>query len=70
MANDLVVFVPGIMGSVLRDAEGKDVWNLTPGVAGSVLFGLERYFERLTLPPGIGNEAPETSAPHAPTDAR
>ncbi|MFD8820989.1 esterase/lipase family protein [Streptomyces sp. NPDC059605] len=65
MANDLVVFVPGIMGSVLRDVEGKDVWNLTPGVAGSVLFGLERYFERLTLPPGIGNEAPETPAPHA-----
>ncbi|MFI8962242.1 esterase/lipase family protein [Streptomyces sp. NPDC053493] len=59
MANDLVVFVPGILGSELRDANGRDVWNLTPGVVGSVLFDMERYFERLTLPPGAGNEAPE-----------
>ncbi|MFD8707189.1 hypothetical protein ACFV1W_32145 [Kitasatospora sp. NPDC059648] len=63
MANDLVVFVPGVMGSVLRDADGKDLWNLTPAVGGSVMFRMERYFERLTLPPGIGNEAPD--GPHA-----
>ncbi|MEV7680552.1 hypothetical protein AB0O64_18685 [Streptomyces sp. NPDC088341] len=59
MAHDLVVFVPGVLGSVLREEDGRDVWNLAPGVAGRVLFGMESYFERLTLPPGVGDEAPE-----------
>ncbi|MET8331398.1 hypothetical protein [Streptomyces sp. NPDC005181] len=65
MAHDLVVFVPGVLGSVLRDADGRDTWNLTPGVAGRVLFDMERYFQQLTLPPGLGDEEPEP--PHVLT---
>ncbi|WP_425424431.1 esterase/lipase family protein, partial [Streptomyces lushanensis] len=66
MAHDLVVFVPGVLGSVLRGRDGRDVWNLAPGVAGRVLFGMESYFEQLTLPPGAGHEAPEGPAALVP----
>ncbi|WP_263169365.1 esterase/lipase family protein [Streptomyces sp. SCSIO ZS0520] len=65
MAHDLVVFVPGVLGSVLRDEEGRDVWNLSLGVAGRVLLGMERYFEQLTLPPGMADETPQ--GPHGLT---
>ncbi|MGW4236073.1 esterase/lipase family protein [Streptomyces sp. NPDC004749] len=63
MAHDLVVFVPGVMGSVLRDAEGNDVWNLSPRVGGRLVLGLERFFERLALREGLVDEAPD--GPHA-----
>ncbi|WP_405683167.1 esterase/lipase family protein [Streptomyces sp. NBC_00057] len=57
MNHDLVVFVPGILGTRLT-RDGKDVWNQskqallnlrTPGKAA----------QGLALPEGIGNEAPE-----------
>ncbi|MFF2328525.1 MULTISPECIES: hypothetical protein [unclassified Streptomyces] len=57
MNHDLVVFVPGILGTRLT-RDGKDVWNQSkqallslrnPGTAA----------QGLTLPEGIGDEAPE-----------
>ncbi|SOD91460.1 hypothetical protein [Streptomyces sp. Ag109_G2-15] len=67
MAHDLVVFVPGVMGSVLRDGDGRDVWNLSLGVGGRLAAGIEHFFERMALPPGLGNEAPD--GPYALTPA-
>ncbi|MEU8763538.1 hypothetical protein [Streptomyces sp. NPDC048659] len=57
MDHDLVVFVPGILGTRLT-RDGKDVWNQSL----QALLGLRRpgrALEGLTLPPGIGDEAPE-----------
>ncbi|MFE6226978.1 esterase/lipase family protein [Streptomyces sp. NPDC057854] len=60
MNHDLVVFVPGILGSRLRSADGTDVWDLSLRVAGRVLLrGTEEFFARLTLPPGLGTGEPE-----------
>jgi hypothetical protein len=59
VADDLVVFVPGVMGSVLRDGDGRDVWNLSLGVGGRLATGMERFFDRLALPPDLGDEAPD-----------
>lgn len=52
---DVVVVVPGIMGSELVDASGSPVWSLRPG---SLIKGLRRLGRSLTdleLPPGIGD---------------
>ncbi|MFE1327262.1 hypothetical protein [Streptomyces sp. NPDC058741] len=57
MIHDLVVFVPGILGTRLT-RDGKDVWNQSK----QALLGLRRpgrAVEGLLLPPGIGDEAPE-----------
>ncbi|GAA2558568.1 MULTISPECIES: esterase/lipase family protein [Streptomyces] len=67
MAHDLVVFVPGVMGSVLQDAEGNDVWNLSLRVGGRLTLGMERFFQRLTLRKGLGDEAPDDPQALRPT---
>ncbi|MFF1510102.1 hypothetical protein [Streptomyces sp. NPDC058326] len=57
MKHDLVVFVPGILGSRLT-RDGRDVWNQSR----QALFSLRRpgrALAGLALPPGIGDERPE-----------
>ncbi|MET8569867.1 hypothetical protein [Streptomyces sp. NPDC004783] len=57
MRHDLVVFVPGILGSRLT-RDGEDVWNQSARALLS-LRNPGRAVEGLMLPPGIGDEAPE-----------
>ncbi|MEU9566069.1 hypothetical protein AB0D16_29295 [Streptomyces sp. NPDC048161] len=56
--DDMVVVVPGILGSRLADAEGREVW----GLSGPALLRGIRTFGRsvkgLTLPPDLGDEHP------------
>jgi hypothetical protein len=64
---DVVVCLPGIMGSVLRK-DGRDVWNVSGGALINALTSLGGSFEDLKLaedPPdaddlGDGITAPET----------
>ena len=54
-ASDAIVLIPGIMGSELRDGEGKVVWGLRP----KVLFRQLRtgdVISRLRLPPGAPDD--------------
>ncbi len=46
---DVVVLLPGITGSVLRDSEGRDVWAPTPGAAAQALVTLGRSIADLEL---------------------
>ncbi|WP_328899818.1 hypothetical protein OHR86_07470 [Streptomyces sp. NBC_00441] len=57
-AEDLVVVVPGILGSTLADADGHDVWAASGKalVRGILTFG--NSVKRLTLPAGLGDEHP------------
>ncbi|MFJ6460851.1 esterase/lipase family protein [Streptomyces sp. NPDC091387] len=56
--DDLVVVVPGILGSRLADADGNEVW----GLSGPALLRGIRTFGRsvkgLALPPDLGDEHP------------
>ncbi|NEC86854.1 hypothetical protein [Streptomyces sp. SID12501] len=55
---DLVVVVPGILGSRLADAEGKEVWGLS---GGALLRGIRTFGKSvtgLTLPTDIGDGHP------------
>ncbi|MFF0486681.1 lipase family alpha/beta hydrolase [Streptomyces sp. NPDC004435] len=57
MKHDLVVFVPGILGSRLT-RDGRDVWNQSR----RTLFQLrspKRALAEMALPPGIGDERPD-----------
>ncbi|MER5480545.1 hypothetical protein ABT026_26765 [Streptomyces sp. NPDC002734] len=57
MNHDLVVLVPGIMGTaLLRD--GVDVWDLTPEALGR-LTGPGQLRQLLQLPEGIGDDDPD-----------
>lgn len=60
MKDDLVVVVPGIMGTALT-RDGLDVWDLTPQALGGALGG--RAGKVLKLQKGIGDGDPEP--PHA-----
>ena len=54
---DVVVVLPGIMGSALADESGHEVWGTSLGtLAKGVLTGA-RAIKRLQLPPGIGDAA-------------
>ncbi|MER6978653.1 esterase/lipase family protein [Streptomyces carpinensis] len=57
MIHDLVVFVPGILGTRLT-RDGKDVWNQSKQALLS-LRSPAKAVEGLMLPPGIGDEAPD-----------
>lgn len=54
---DLVVVLPGIMGSVLA-RDGQELWNHTTAVIGRHALGRLRAFDALALPPGTGEEDP------------
>ncbi|MFE6283748.1 lipase family alpha/beta hydrolase [Streptomyces sp. NPDC057877] len=72
MEHDLVVFVPGFLGSRLtrdgRDGrDGRDVWDVW-GECGTALLGSPpsaRALEDMALPPGLGDEPPEHRFPLA-----
>ena len=52
---DVVVVVPGIMGSELIDANDKPLWSVTPGSLVSAIRALAA--SKLTLPSDIGDNA-------------
>ncbi|MFJ7417054.1 hypothetical protein ACIQXD_00350 [Streptomyces uncialis] len=65
MRHDLVVLVPGILGSRLT-RDGTDVWHQSLGTALHMARRLAAHpgrpgsaFDRLALPPGIGDGRPE-----------
>jgi pimeloyl-ACP methyl ester carboxylesterase len=55
---DVVVVLPGIMGSVLRNADGDDVWKLDIGDIARGIIGRLRALKALQLPAGIGDDHP------------
>ena len=59
VVSDVVIVVPGIMGSALADREGRPVWSVgTSGLVRAVRT-LGRSLRRLELPPGIGDDHPD-----------
>lgn len=56
--SDLVVVLPGILGSTLRDQDGM-VWEVSGKAALRAVLSLGRSLRRLTLPSGIGDEHPQ-----------
>lgn len=67
--NDLVVVLPGIMGSALYK-NGEPVWDPTIGGLVNALKALGRSITRLTLPEGIADNPPDdgVTAPHLVDD--
>ncbi|MFD5827691.1 esterase/lipase family protein [Lentzea sp. NPDC060358] len=55
--SDLVVVLPGILGSTLRDGDGM-VWEVSGRAALRAVLSLGRSLHRLKLPAGIGDEHP------------
>ena len=54
---DLIVVIPGILGSVL-EREGKEVWGLSGQAVIDNLLSLGRNIQHLALPQGIGDQEP------------
>ncbi|MEU3662496.1 hypothetical protein AB0E77_22525 [Streptomyces sp. NPDC032940] len=55
---DLVVVVPGILGSVLSTPDGREVWNTSLAMGAHVLGSFSGVLESLRLPPGLGDGPP------------
>ncbi len=55
---DVVVVVPGILGSDLVDAEGHRIWSVTAGALAHAIRTLGKSLHRLQLPEGIGDQSP------------
>ncbi|MFE1558095.1 CHAT domain-containing protein [Streptomyces sp. NPDC058734] len=55
MTDDLVVFVPGVLGSELVDASGRAVWGLRSRV---ILAQMRQPRGFTALPPGLGDDEP------------
>jgi pimeloyl-ACP methyl ester carboxylesterase len=55
---DLVVVLPGILGSTLRDKDGV-IWEVSGKAALRAVLSLGRSLQRLKLPAGIGDEHPQ-----------
>jgi len=55
---DLIVFLPGITGSVLQDADGKDIWALSGGALHSWLSSHGASLQKLALPPHAPGSSP------------
>jgi pimeloyl-ACP methyl ester carboxylesterase len=58
VVRDVVIVIPGIMGSELSDANGP-VWSVRPGGLARAIRTFGRSIGRLQLPAGIGDEAPK-----------
>jgi hypothetical protein len=56
--NDLVVVLPGIMGSTLEH-NGKPVWSPSAGAIVRAITTFGRHVKALQLPPGIGDGNPD-----------
>jgi alpha-beta hydrolase superfamily lysophospholipase len=56
--HDVVVVLPGIMGSALRNADGDDIWKLSAGAILAGVLGRLRALKALQLPEGIGDDHP------------
>jgi hypothetical protein len=55
--DDLLIILPGILGSTLS-LDGKEIWGLGSGLIAASLVSFGRNFERLVLPDGVGDEDP------------
>ncbi|MDP9422432.1 MAG: hypothetical protein M3Q19_06300 [Pseudomonadota bacterium] len=55
--SDLIVVLPGILGSVLQK-DGKTIWGLSFGSVIRNIFSLGRALDALKLPNGIGHDDP------------
>ncbi|WFB09943.1 hypothetical protein LRS74_25055 [Streptomyces sp. LX-29] len=55
---DLVVVVPGILGSRLADRDGKEVWGLSGGALWRGIRTLGGSVRDLRLPDDIGDDHP------------
>jgi len=63
---DVIVVVPGIMGSTLIDSDGDELWGVRPGTLLQSIVRLGRNFKKLTLPAGIQDApAPDGVQPGA-----
>lgn len=58
LVSDVVIVVPGIMGSELRDAKGNPLWSIGPGGIAAAIRTLGDSLQRLELPAGIGDNSP------------
>jgi len=58
VVRDVVIVVPGIMGSELVDADDKPVWSVSPGALANAIRTLGKSLQRLELPDGIGDNSP------------
>lgn len=56
--NDVVVVVPGILGSTLHDHDGQEVWGLGAGTVVHAIRRFGRSVRDLELPAGHGDEPP------------
>jgi pimeloyl-ACP methyl ester carboxylesterase len=54
---DVVVVLPGIMGSVLHDSDGHEVWGTSIGSIVKGVLTRGKAAKRLQLPQGIGDES-------------
>ena len=57
-STDLVVVLPGIMGSTLADRAGRTVWASSAGAALRMIRTLGRNLTALQLPDGIADDHP------------
>jgi hypothetical protein len=63
---DVIVVIPGIMGSTLIDRDGDELWGVRPGTLLRSIVRLGRNFKTLRLPAGIGDApAPDGVRPGA-----
>jgi pimeloyl-ACP methyl ester carboxylesterase len=59
VVRDVVIVVPGIMGSELVDATGRPVWSVSAGALANAVRTLGKSLRRLQLPDGIGDHSPD-----------
>jgi pimeloyl-ACP methyl ester carboxylesterase len=59
VVRDVVIVVPGIMGSELVDATGRPVWSVSAGALANAVRTLGKSLRRLQLPDGIGDNSPD-----------
>jgi len=57
--SDLIVLIPGILGSVLVDKGGNEIWGASGSSIVGNLLSFGRGLNRLELPPGIGHDNPK-----------
>lgn len=56
---DVVMVVPGIMGSELVDVNGKRIWSVKAGALARAVWTLGKSLRRLQLPAGVGDDSPD-----------